>query len=52
VGGSMYSKSKSMKWSDREELVLGRSMKPIVFPINMYKNRYCTVLILVSMFGG
>jgi hypothetical protein len=41
-----------MKWSDRVELVLGRSMKPVVVLINMYKNRYCTVLILVSMFGG
>jgi hypothetical protein len=41
-----------MKWSDREDLVLGRSMKPLVVRINMYKNRYGTVLILVSMFGG
>jgi hypothetical protein len=41
-----------MKWSDREELVLGRSMKPLVVRINMYKNRYGSVKILVSMFGG
>jgi hypothetical protein len=41
-----------MKWSDREELVLGRSMKPLVVRINMYKNRYGSVGILVSMFGG
>jgi hypothetical protein len=41
-----------MKWSDREELVLGRSMKPVVVRINMYKNRYGSVEILVSMFGG
>jgi hypothetical protein len=37
-----------MKWSDREELVLGRSMKPVVVGINMYGS----VEILVSMFGG
>jgi hypothetical protein len=41
-----------MKWSDREELVLGKSMKPLVVRINMYKNRYGIVSILVSMFGG
>jgi hypothetical protein len=41
-----------MKWSDREELVLGRSMKPLVARINMYKNRHGSVEILVSMFGG
>jgi hypothetical protein len=41
-----------MKWSDREELVLGRGMKPVVVGINMYKNRYGSVEILVSMFGG
>jgi hypothetical protein len=41
-----------MKWSDREELVLGRSMKPLVVRINMYKNRHGSVEILVSMFGG
>jgi hypothetical protein len=41
-----------MKWSGKEDLVLGRSMKPLVARINMYKNRYGTVLMLVSMFGG
>jgi hypothetical protein len=41
-----------MKWSDREELVLGRSMNPLVARINMYKNTYGSVEILVSMFGG
>jgi hypothetical protein len=41
-----------MKWSDREELVLGRSMKALVLRIHMYKNRYGSVEILVSMFGG
>jgi hypothetical protein len=41
-----------MKWSDREDMVLGRSMKPLVARINMYKNRYGSVEILVSMFGG
>jgi hypothetical protein len=38
--------------SDREGLVLGRSMKPLVVRINMYKNRYGSVEILISMFGG
>jgi hypothetical protein len=32
--------------------VLGRSMKPLVARINMYKNTYGSVEILVSMFGG
>jgi hypothetical protein len=41
-----------MKWSGREDLVLGRSLEPLGFLINMYKNRYGTVLILVSMFEG
>ncbi len=41
-----------MKWSDREDMVLGRSIKPLVVRINMYKNRYGSVEILVSMFGG
>jgi hypothetical protein len=45
-------KSKSMKWSGREDLVLGRSMKPLVARINMYENRHGSVEILVSMFGG
>jgi hypothetical protein len=41
-----------MKWSDREDMVLGRSMKPLVVRIPMYKNRYGIVSILISMFGG
>jgi hypothetical protein len=42
-----------MKWSDhREELVLGRCLDPLVVLINIYKNRYAIVRILVSMFGG
>jgi hypothetical protein len=41
-----------MKWSDRDKLVLGRSMKPLVVRINMYKNRCGSVEILISMFGG
>jgi hypothetical protein len=40
-----------MKWSDREDLVLGRSMKRLVVRINVDKNRYGSVEILVSMFG-
>jgi hypothetical protein len=41
-----------MKWSEMEDLVLGRTLEPVVVLINMYKNRYGTVAILVSMFGG
>jgi hypothetical protein len=42
-----------MKWSDhREELVLGRCLDPLVVLINIYKNRYAIVRILLSMFGG
>jgi hypothetical protein len=41
-----------MKWSDREELVLGRSFDLLVVLINMYKNRHDILPILVSMFGG
>jgi hypothetical protein len=41
-----------MKWSGREDLGLGRSFDLLVVPINMYKNRYGTISILVSMFGG
>ena len=41
-----------MKWSSREDLVLGRTLDPLVALINMYKNRYGIVAILVSMFGG
>jgi hypothetical protein len=32
--------------------VLGRTLELLVVLTNMYKNRYVTVLILVSMFGG
>jgi hypothetical protein len=32
--------------------VLGRTLELLVALINMYKNRYGTDLILVSMFGG
>jgi hypothetical protein len=32
--------------------VLGRTLDPLVALINMYKNRYGIVAILVSMFGG
>jgi hypothetical protein len=35
-----------------QELVLGRSLEILVVLINMYNDRYGTVLILVSMFGG
>jgi hypothetical protein len=41
-----------MKWSEMEDLVLGRTLEPVVVLINMCKNRYGTVAILVSMFGG
>jgi hypothetical protein len=42
-----------MKWSDGEELVLGRSLEPLVVAwINMYKNRYGMVPMLVFMFAG
>jgi hypothetical protein len=41
-----------MKWSGREDMELGRSFALLVVPINMYKNRYDTIAILVSMFGG
>jgi hypothetical protein len=35
-----------------EELVLGRSLDPLVVLIDMYKNRYSIVPILVSMIAG
>jgi hypothetical protein len=41
-----------MKWSGREDLGLGRSFDLLVAPINMYKNRYGIIAIIVSMFGG
>jgi hypothetical protein len=41
-----------MKWSEMEDLVLGRSFDLLVVQINMYKNRYGADAILVSMFGG
>jgi hypothetical protein len=40
-----------MKWSGREDLVLGRSLELLVVLINMYKNMYGVVLILVSISG-
>jgi hypothetical protein len=40
-----------MKWSEIEDLVLGRSFDLLVILIIMYKNRYGIVLILVSMSG-
>jgi hypothetical protein len=41
-----------MKWSGREDLVLGRRLEPLPVLINMYKDRYVIILILVSRFGG
>jgi hypothetical protein len=41
-----------MKWSGREDLVLGRSFDLLLVLINRYKNRDGIVAILVSMFGG
>jgi hypothetical protein len=41
-----------MKWSDTEELFLGRTLELLVVLINIYKNRYGIDLILVSMVGG
>jgi hypothetical protein len=41
-----------MKWSEREEMVLGKSLDALVALVNMYKNRYGCVLILVFMFEG
>jgi hypothetical protein len=41
-----------MKWSGREDLGLGRSFDLLVGLINMYKNRYGTISILVLVFGG
>jgi hypothetical protein len=50
--GQKRQKSKSMKWSDRDELGLGRSLDLLVLLINRYQNRYGSIPILVSMFGG
>jgi hypothetical protein len=36
-----------MKWSHREDLVLGRTLEPLVVPINIYKNMYGIIPILV-----
>jgi hypothetical protein len=36
----------------REVLVLGRTLDALEVLINMYENRYGTVVKLVSMFGG
>jgi hypothetical protein len=41
-----------MKWSDREKLVLGRSLESLVVLICPYKNSYGILPIPVSMFGG
>jgi hypothetical protein len=41
-----------MKWSGREDLVLGRTLEPLVVLIHMYKDRHVIILILVSRFGG
>jgi hypothetical protein len=42
-----------MKWSGREDLMLvGRSCNLLVVLINMYKNRYGIITIVVSMLGG
>jgi hypothetical protein len=41
-----------MKWSGREDLVLGRSFDQLVVLIKMYRSSYSIVAILVSMFGG
>ncbi len=41
-----------MKWSGREDLLLGRTVNIIVVLITMYKSRYGTIRILVFMFGG
>jgi hypothetical protein len=43
---------KSLKCSDREELVPERSLDPLIAVIKMYKNRYGNIPILVFMFGG
>jgi hypothetical protein len=32
--------------------VLGKTLEPLGLLIHMYKNRYGTILIIVSMFGG
>jgi hypothetical protein len=41
-----------MKWSGREDLVLGRTLEPLPVLINVYKYRYGIIPILVSMFWG
>jgi hypothetical protein len=41
-----------MKWSDREELVLERSLELLVVLINMYMNRHGIFPILLFMFCG
>jgi hypothetical protein len=47
----LVKKRKSMKWSDSEKLVLGRSLESLVVLIFPYKNSYGILPILVSMFG-
>jgi hypothetical protein len=41
-----------MKWSEMEELALGRTFELLVVLIYMYKNTYAPVRLRVSMFGG
>jgi hypothetical protein len=41
-----------MKWSEMEDLDLGRTFHSLVVPIYMYKDRLAPVPLLVSMFGG
>jgi hypothetical protein len=49
--GSNKSKRKSMKWSEMEDLDLGRTFHSLVVPIYMYKDMLAPVLLLVSIFG-
>jgi hypothetical protein len=48
----LVQKRKSMKWSEMDDLVLGRSFDLLVVLIKIFKNSYSIVAILVSMFGG
>jgi hypothetical protein len=51
LGAWLYlDKRKSMKWSGREDLVLGRTMELLVVLIHMNQYKYGIVLILVFMF--
>jgi hypothetical protein len=40
-----------MKWSEMEDLDLGRTFHSLVVPIYMYKDMLAPVLLLVSIFG-